>query len=514
MLPATLILAMGASVAATQDPARPTLELTVEQAVQRALENNVDIAVEKFSPLASEAQIGGARGAYDPTFTSNWSFQSRTSEGTNAFAGATKVDSDTLNYDFSASKLLSSGGTLRADFSNDRTSTNSVFSTFNPSYNSAFQVNFTQPLLRNRKIDNARLNLQLTKRNREISDLQFRSVIVGTLSSVRRLYYDLIYAQDNLTAQQKSLELARRFLKENQIKVDVGTLAPLDVVAAESEVATREEGVLVAENSLAEAEDALRRTIFPKNDPEAWRTRIVPTDRPTADPVAADPDAALAAALQKRIDYAVAKKNLENLRSQLDLAAEGVRPGLDLVATYGTAGTGGTLITRSGFGGPIVSTIPGGYGDALKDVIGQDFPTWSLGVNFTYPLGNRAAKATEARNRIAYDQAEVSLRRLELNIASEVRSAARAVETNLKRVATTQAARTLQARRLDAEEKKFAAGMSTNFLVTQAQRDLALAEVAELRAIADYRKSVVDFERVQESGVSGGGGSISVSTGR
>jgi outer membrane protein len=158
----------------------------------------------------------------------------------------------------------------------------------------------------------------------------------------------------------------------------------------------------------------------------------------------------------------------------------------------------------------VVETIPGGYGDAVSSVFGRDFPTWRVGVNFSYPILNRQARAYQAQAQIARRQSETSFRRLELQVAAEVRSAGRAVETNFKRVASTRAARTLATQRLDAEEKKFAAGMSTNFNVTQAQRDLALAEVAEIRAIADYRKSVINFERSQETGISGSGSTLQV----
>ena len=350
----------------------------------------------------------------------------------------------------------------------------------------------------------------MTKRNKEITDLQFRSIVVSTLANVRKLYYDLIYAVENLSAQRKSLSLAQKFLNENQIKVNVGTLAPLDVVAAESEVATREEGVVIAENALAEAQDAIKRAILPRNDPEAWKTTIVATDRPTAQPVPVDADAAINTALAKRIDYQVLQKNLQNLEDQVSLALQGRKPSLDLFANYGTVGAGGTQLRDLQSGSPLATPLTGGYSDALSEVVGRDFPTWNVGVQFSYPIFNRVGKNAAARGQLALDQYRSVLRRSELQIASEVRTASRSVETNFKRVATTQAARTLQQRRLDAEEKKFAAGMSTNFLVTQAQRDLALAEVSEIRAIADYNKSLVDFQRVQEAGLSGGNGLISV----
>jgi outer membrane protein TolC len=193
------------------------------------------------------------------------------------------------------------------------------------------------------------------------------------------------------------------------------------------------------------------------------------------------------------------KKNIENLETTLKLAKNQTLPTLDLQAGYGAVGIGGTQVLDEN-GNPLVPPIDGGWGDAVDSVFGRDFPTWTVGVQFGFPILNRTAGAGAARARIARDQALASLRRLELVVATDVRTAGRAVETNFKRVASTRAARVLQERRLDAEEKRFAAGMSTNFLVTQAQRDLALAEVNELRAVADYRKSVVNYERVQEAG--------------
>jgi len=481
-------------------PERPTVELGLQDAVTRALENNLDIAVEKFNPDASGQNIKQLEGYYQPVLFSTISQASQTDPARNVFAGAEKVDTDTLTYDFGATHPLPTGGNLRVDFNNTRTNTNSVFSTFNPSFSSLFNASLTQPLLRNLRIDDTRLQIRVARKNREISDAQFRQTVVNTVATVKQLYYDLIYAIDNFEAQKKSLALAKKLLEENQIRVRVGTMAPLDVVAAESEVAGRDEGVIIAENALLEAEDQLRRAIFSQNDPDTWALRIVPKDRPSAEPSAVDLATAMKTALEKRTDIVAARKNVESADLNVDFARNQRLPRVDLVAGYGTSGVGGTLIERDGLGGPIVRTVPGGYGDALSDVFGAEFPTWSLGVNVSYPILNKQANAAAARARILKDQAVASLHRLEMQVAAEVRSAARAVDTNFKRVQSTQAARVLQERRLDAEEKKFAAGMSTNFQVTQSQRDLALAEVAQLRAIADYRKSVVNFERVQEAG--------------
>jgi outer membrane protein len=484
-------------------PDRPTLELSLDETVKRALENNNDIAVEKYNPELSEENIRLYRGYYDPLLTSTINERKQSSPSTSAFAGApNSVDNNTTTYNFGAAQLLRTGGSARIDFTNNRGSTNSVFSTFNPSFNSGLNASLSQPFLRNFAIDSNRLQLKVAKKNREISDVQFQQTVTNTVATVKDRYYDLLYAIDNLEAQRKSLELAQKLLDENQIRVKVGTMAPLDVVSAQSEVASREEGVIVAEAALLDAEDAIKSAIFPKNDPSVWALRIVPTDHPTAEPVVVDVAAATRKALDARTDMVAARKGLENAETNVKYASNQRLPDLSLVAAYGTVGVGGTIIQRDGFGGPIISTVPGGYGDALSSVFGRDFPTWTLGINFTYPIFNRQAEATAARAQITREQTQTSLRRLEMQVASEVRSAGRALETNYKRVESTRAARVLAEQRLDAEQKKFAAGMSTNFAVTQAQRDLALAAVAELRAVADYRKSQVNFDRVQ---VAGGG---------
>jgi outer membrane protein TolC len=520
---AFVLVTSGGTLARGQEPApaaspapaavdtRPVLNLSLDEAVQRTLENNVDIAVQKYSPEISAQNVRELRAFYEPYLTSTLSRNSQTNPASNAFAGAANVENDLYTYNFGAFENLPTGGILRVNFDNSRQSTNSVFTSFNPSYGSDFNLSLTQPLLRDFGIDSNRYQIKVAKKNQEISDVQFRQSVINTVAGVKQAYYDLIYAIDNLEAQRKSLGLAQRLLEENQIKVRVGTLAPLDVVAAESEVASREEAVILAEAAVSDAEDTLKRAMFASNDPATWATRIVPSDRPVAEPVTVDVEAAIQKALQGRTDVRSARMNIENAEYAVSFARNQLLPTVDLVANYGTTGIGGTFIEREGFGGDIIRTIPGGYSDAVDSVFGRDFPTWSIGFNVTYPILNRQASAANARARVSRDQATANVKRLEMDVTQEVRAAGRAVETNFKRVASTRAARVLQERRLDAETKKFAAGMSTNFFVTQAQRDLALAQVLELRAIADYNKSIVAFETVQESGFGGSGGTATVS---
>ncbi len=503
----------GASDTASRQFTTPqggSFPLSLDEAVARALENNVDIAVERYNPELSQQDVLAAQGYYDPFLFANLSRTSTDTKASNAFAGGDVVNTKRNVWNFGLGIPIQTGADFSLNFNNNKSDTNNTFTSFNPTYNSSLSIGVTQPLLKNFRIDAPRRQLRLAKKSREISDVQFRQAIVNTVAVVKGYYYELLYAIDNLAAAQKNLQLAKKLLDENEIRVKVGTMAPLDVVTAQSEVASREEGVIVAENALAEAEDNLKSVIFPENDPLMWRTRITPTDRPSAEPMPVDVEAAVQNALANRTDMVAARKNLERADISLEYARNQLKPQLDLVANYGGAGLGGTQLIRDPpFGGPVVDTIPGGYGDAVSEVFGFDFPTWTIGVNLSYAIPNRSAKASAAFARLSKDQTLVSFRRLELQVAAEVRTAARGVESGFKRVASTQAARRLAAERLAAEEKKFAAGMTTNFLVTQAQRDLAQAEVNDLRAIADYRKSVINFQRVQEAGV-GGSGAVAV----
>jgi outer membrane protein TolC len=488
------------------------LELSLDEAVKRAMDNNLDIKVESYNPESSQQSVRAAQGYYDPFLSTVLDKNSRTNPQTNAFSGGDKVTTKGSTWNFGLGQAVPTGGEFSLTFNITKSDTNSIFSSFNPSFSSGLTLSATQPLFRNLRLDAPRRQLLLSKKNLEISDTQFRQAVVNVLATVKAQYYDLIFAIDNLEAARKSLALAQKLLDENQIKVKVGTMAPLDVVQAQSEVAGREEGVIVAENDLREAEDTLKRSISPGNDRVMWDLRLIPTDRPSAAAYPVNLDSAIAKALEGRTDIQVARKNLERADIDVRYARSQTLPQVDLVGSYGGSGVGGTQIIRDGFGGPIIETIPGGYGDATSQVFGGDFPNWRIGFNLSYPILNRSAKAGAAQARLAKEQLEAGLKRLEMNIVSEVRTAARAVETNLKRVESTKAARVLQEQRLDAEEKKFAAGMSTNFLVTQAQRDLANAQVNEVRALADYRKSQVTFERVQEAGIGSGGGSATFST--
>jgi outer membrane protein TolC len=321
-----------------------------------------------------------------------------------------------------------------------------------------------------------------------------------TARAVRNTYWDLAFAIASLTVQTQSLELAQQSLRDTRARIEIGTTPPVDVVEAEAEVAQREEAVIVADAQIGAAEDALRALVYDPAAPDFWSLRIEPVSPPTLDVRPIDTDAAVQAALGARTDLLEAQKNLEAIAIDLRYFRNQTLPDITASIDYGVTGLGGTEFIRgSGFPGPIIGRSERGFSQVLRDLFGNTFPAWTASLNVSYPIGPTPQDASLARARLEYSQQQTQLRSQQLQVATEVREAARQALTNQKRVETTRTSRQLSERRLEAEERKFAAGTSTSFFVFQAQRDLALARNNELRAILDYNRSIVDFETVQEA---------------
>ena len=372
-----------------------------------------------------------------------------------------------------------------------------------------------QPLLRGFRIDNTRQQLQVNLINRDISEESARATVTQTLANVRNAYWDLVFAQSAVDVAQRATDLADKLVVDNQARVEVGTLAPLDIVQAQAEAATRRQNLAAAEATAQTAELALKRFLVSGTDDPLWRQTIRPVDLPSLQPAPTDIEGAVRSALAGRTDVLIARKNLYSNDVSIRFFGNQSLPAVDLTASYGAQGIGGTSIVRTGpLGNQVVTnTIPGGYADALALLKARDFPTWNLSVAMTYPIGGNQAEAQHARARIQRTQAQTRLRALEVQIAAEVANAALAVQSNLKRVEAASAASELAQKRLEAEQSRFEVGLTTNFFVVQAQRDLRDAQNTELRALADYRKSLVNFERAQQAPAGGGGGTLNAATG-
>lgn len=489
--------------AAAQAPAPDVRRLSVEEAVHQALEHNLGVQVARIDPQIQDVTIAQYLAAWTPSLTSSVA-TSRNVTPSNSFlsgaAGASTTDQRLASNVGLHQNLKWNGASYSIGWDNARSTTNNLFASFSPQVNSSLALSISQPLLRNFSIDSLRQQLDVGRKNRDISDLRLQSSILATQRSVRHAYWELAYAYAALTVQQQSLELARESLRNNRARVEIGTMAPLDIVEAEAEVAQREESVIVAEAAIERAEDTLRALIYDPAARDFWSFRIEPSDRPPFQPVPVDVDAAVRAALDRRLDLREAKKTIEANDISIRYFRNQTLPDVTAQFDYGLSGLGGVQSIRGeGFPGPILGTSQRSYGSVLADVFGNSFPKWTLALNVSYPLGDSQEETGLARARLQNAQSQTQLKHQQLQVVTQVRDAARSLTTNQKRVASTAATRELGQRRLEAEQKKFAAGQSTSFFVFQAQRDLAQAQNNELRAILDYNKSIVDYETVQET---------------
>jgi len=514
------------ATSATDDQTRPTtpvpqggqmVELTLDEAVERALDRNLELAVERMNPTTFDLSLARLRAIYHPILTSQIGQQSRIQAPTSTLNGGFAVDNDTTTYNTGVSQSMPwYGGAYTFQFNNNKQVTNSSNTNFNPAFNSNFLLAYTQPLLRGLTIDGNRQQLRVTTISRDISETQLRGIVATTVANVRNAYWELLYALQAVDVARGSLDLAEKLVQDNRARVEVGTMAPLDVVQADAEAATRRQAVTTAEATARTAELTLKRLIVNGTDDTLWRSQITPVDRVTFRNEAVDVESAVLKALNERSDMEVARKTVESNDVTLKYSHNQTLPAVDLSAQYGAAGIGGVQAIRQDprlVNSPIIGYTQGGYSDALSTLTGRSYPNWNVAVNMSYQIGQSATDASYARAKIQRNQAAAQLRALELSVATEVTNAALQVESNLKRYEAATAARELAETRLSAEQSRFEVGLSTNFFVVQAQRDLATQQISELRALLDYRRSLVDFERSQQAPAAGRGTTITTVTG-
>lgn len=478
-------------------------QLSSDEAVRLALENNLGLKADRLGPQIQELGIAQARSFWTPAFTTRFLANSADTPSTNVFSGgAIKVNDSRVATEVGVTQVLPTGGNYTLLWSNSRATSTNIFSNFDPLLDASLRFDFNQPLLRNFKIDSVREQLAFAQNDRTTSDLQLRTSITRTTRLVRNAYWDLVYQIDSRAATVESLELARRQQADNERRVQVGTMAAIDVVEAQAEVARNEESVIIAESAIREAEDRLRALIFAGVSADLWTVSLEPTDKAPFVPLTLDVDGAIQRAMRERLDLQISRNGVARNEIGIQYLHNQTLPDISAQASYLSAGAGGSrLAPIEGF--PVVDPGPRpvinerGTASILGDVFTNAFPTWSVGVSVSYPIGTSTAEADLARARLQQNQAQAELKRLELQAAIEVRTIARQVETNQKRVQTTRVSRELAERRLEAAQKKLAAGIETTFFVFQAQRDLTQARTNEVKAAADYNKSLVDFEAVQ-----------------
>jgi outer membrane protein TolC len=460
--------------------------------------------VERLNPQTFDFTLASLRANYNPSATSSLGRRDNVRPPTNLLnPGSPNVSTMTYNSGI-AQNMRWGGGNYALTFNNAKiVSPNDRLASFDPQFNSTYLFSYTQPLLRGFRIDQTRQQMQTTVINRDNAELNLKARTTNTLAAVRAAYWDYVYSIQAVDVARQSLSLASKLLSDNKIRVEVGTMAPMDVVQAEAEEATRSQALTIATATMRTAELSLKRLIVSGTSDPLWSQHIEPVDRPDFQSASIDVESAVRTALQQRTDLQIARNAFESnnvlLRSQRNQSL----PDVDAIVTYGASGLGGTQYDFIGSGldrQRAGIAVQGGYNDALRTLFNRDYPNWQFAVNVSYPIGGNAAEAQAARTQLLIQQSQAQIRASELTVATEVTNAALQVTNSTEALAAARAARELSQRRLDAEMSRFEVGMSNNYQVVQSQRDLREAQNSELRALLNYRKALVEFDRVQQAG--------------
>jgi outer membrane protein len=470
--------------------------------------------------VGSTLGIGPLITSYDPILTGTLQWDHFNQLASSVFTGVPVLAQNTQTYNFSYAQGFQTGTNLSVGFNNSRVSTNSPFTTLSPLINSGFQARLTQHLLQGFGFPANNRFIRIAKNNREITDVAFRLQVTTTVDQIENMYWDLVFAYENVRVQKESLAFAQKTLSDNQKQVQIGSLAPIEVVRAQSTVASDQQALTLAATNLQLQQllmkNALSRTLV---DPRLADAEVIPTStvnlpaqedlQPTQDLVNE--------ALSHRAELAEARINL----SSTEISNQGVRsallPTLDLFAYYGGSGLAGAqnaanvcanqgaATQQEGFCAgpnpnipvnlqtPLAPTVS--YNTALNDLVNSAAPDKGLGLTLNIPLRNRAAQSAQIRSELEYRQAQMRLQQIENQIRIEVRNAQFAVQQNRASVESAQAAVRLGHESLDAEQKKFNLGASTSTLVLQNESALATAESTLVSAMAAYEKSRTELDR-------------------
>jgi len=545
--------------------------LSLQDAVALALENNLDIAVQRYGPLMADASLlraeaggllrgvptavqrattsalaqatgaaGGVGGAVstgaavttgggeaggaiiiqtgtavpnlDPVLFTQVNFSHRTSPQTNSFTTGTNaliLRNDVAN--FGIQKGFLTGGSVSFGWNNSRLETNAGRSDFNPSMTASFSLSIQQPLLRGFGLAVNNRNIRIAKNNRRVSDLAFRQQVISTVSAIVSAYWDLVSYNENVRVRQQALALAQKLYEDNKKQVEIGTLAPIEVVRAEAEVASSRQALVQAETQLLQQETLLKNALSRTGvaSPLVADARIVPTDRisvPPSEPVTPVQDL-IEMAMKNRPDVAQIELQIENTKIGLKGSRNSLLPQLDVVADFRNNALVGEInklpipaIPGTGIGpqprnpAAVDPFFIGGYGKALSQLFARNFPDYAIGFQLNIPLRNRSAQADMILDQLTLRQQELRRQALLNQVRVDVRNALIAVQQARAAYEAAVKARELQEQTLEAEQKKYALGASTIFFVIQAQRDLAQARSVEVAAASQYAKAKVQLE--------------------
>jgi len=476
------------------------LLLSEADVVRLALENNVDINVERYNPYFSLWGVQKGRGVLNPTVAFKTNVDRLVTPSTSLLQGGDTLLNLSALYQLTVHKPFEKGLDLDVDFRTSRLRSSSFFYSLNPSLTSGLSATLTQHLLKDfGSVVRGRF-VRIARNDYGMSEEDFVTRASDTLTTALDTYWDVVFNHEDIKVKEASVKLAQVVLEQNRIQAQVGTMAELDVVQAEAEVANRTEALVTARYNKRIAEDQLKKLISSRLDPGVIAAEIQPTSAPAAPPAPVNGVAqTIQRALETRPEVKRQLLDLDNKRIQVGYTRNQLRPQFDLVATYSQNGLGGTRIVRDFtlgfFDAPIKTIEPGGFSDALDTLFSRRFLGYVVGFNFKVTLGNDDARGANAQAQIDYKQGEERLRSLRQKIALEVRDAYDRMERDRARVETAQTSRRYAEKKLQGEQDKYSLGATTTRFILEAQRDLQDAESRLLRASIDLIKSRIAYDK-------------------
>lgn len=484
--------------------------LSMNEAIKLALENNKDIEVTRQNVRAAEFELQAARGFYEPRLTGQSYFEQATTPNVSIFSNNATTTNDTLSSSATVSGALSRFGTgYSAVLANQRFETNNPISLLSPQTNTSLTFTLNQPLLRGRSFDQTRRVIEIAKRNLSLTDSQFRQRSIEIITNVQRAYWDLTFALRNLQVQRDGVRDAKDQLEHNKRLVAEGSLAPIDIVAAETQVALLEQNVYEALEAVNRAENALKFLIVQNNADGLWVEAIVPTDPVDLETPRTTLPEALALALQNRPEIQV--NNVQKDINEIDQRyfRDQSKPQIDLTATYLSGGVGGSRNPRfEPFFPSPCDTAPSSpacqeqiarlnalTGSSVSDVFLNKYPTFRVGVTINLPLQNRTAKANLGRSLVQSEQISTQREQIEQGIQVDVRNALQAIRTAEARLRGAAVARENLQKQYESEQRRLDAGQSDIYKVLERQTALMNGRSAELRAQTELNKAIADLQR-------------------
>ncbi len=464
------------------------IRLTLDQAIGLAIANNQDLNVTINAAEASQFSLMANKGIYDPLLQGFGTRTHNDQPTASQLAGATVLKTDLSDGGGQVSQLIPWGGTFTLGFVGNRTKTNSSFYDLNPSFTAGLSLAFSQPLLRGFGKLPTNWLIETARNTRDASYQTFVQSVQATVNSTVQAYWDLVYAYDNLKVKQETKAIAVELNRITRIKIDVGSLAPIDIVQTEVNIATADQDIINAEGAIGLAQDQLKRLL--NTDPAKWGSEpIIPTDSVRVEQEAFDLEAGMRMALERRPEIIAQQYNVSSDQIRYAYYDNQVLPQLNLQGTYGNNGLGGLgTITQGMF-------VDTGFGGAVDQVFDRSYKNWKVGLVLSYPILNRQALGNRGAAKYNLETAKSQLTVIEQDIIVNVRNAHRAIDTAAKQIVAAAKGSELAERNLDAARKKYENGMTTAFEVSQLQTNLSDARSRELNARVIYRKAVSAYHQ-------------------